>query len=402
MSSADVIWRVAKREIKARMLTKANIVSMAVIVALIAVGTGVAAYFMNRDDAPPVTRVALAAEVTDLRDDLEAGAAERGLDLELVELEAQQAEALLDETPEGEEPLDAFLDGDPAAPRMLVANIPDGEVLDLVSTAVQDHVRTEQISALGGDPDAVGEVLAAAVPQVEAVRTPDGDEFDGPAFVVAITMMSLLFGALIGTGSMIATGVVEEKTSRIVEILLATIKPTQLLAGKILGVGVYGLFQIGVLGVALAIAATVLGVDALEIDVGSALLWLVVWFLIGYLLFALLFGGFAALVSRQEDIGSVTTPLLFLLFIPFYATMFLVPNDPDSTLVRALSLIPFFAPFMIPVRDAFGAVEAWEMAAALGISLVTIPALVWLAARVYRRGVLHTGGKMRLSEALKG
>ena len=79
--------------------------------------------------------------------------------------------------------------------------------------------------------------------------------------------------------------------------------------------------------------------------VGAALLWLIVWFLLGYLLYALLFGGFAALVSRQEEIGSVTTPLMFLLFVPFYVTMFLVPNDPDSTLVRVLSQVPFFAPF---------------------------------------------------------
>ena len=110
---------------------------------------------------------------------------------------------------------------------------------------------------------------------------------------------------------------------------------------------------------------------------------------------------YARFVSRQEDIGSVTTPLLFLLFIPFYTTMFLVPNDPDTTLVRVLSQIPIFAPFMMPVRDAFGALEPLEMPLALAIAAATIPGLVWLAARVYQRGVLHTGGRMKLSEALR-
>jgi len=93
---------------------------------------------------------------------------------------------------------------------------------------------------------------------------------------------------------------------------------------------------------------------------------------------------------------------MFLLFVPFYVTMFLVPNDPDSTLVRVLSQVPFFAPFMMPVRDAFGALAAWEMPLAIAISAVTIPVLIWIAARVYQRGVMHTGGRMKLTEALRG
>ncbi len=155
------------------------------------------------------------------------------------------------------------------------------------------------------------------------------------------------------------------------------------------------------LGGALAIGAGILGVTSVSVDIGSALVWLIVWFLLGYLLYALLFGGFAALVSRQEEIGSVTTPLMFLLFVPFYVTMFLVPTDPDSTLVRVLSQVPFFAPFMMPVRDAFGGPPVWEMPLAIAITAATIPVLIWLAARVYQRGVLHTGGRMKLAEALK-
>lgn len=402
MSTSRVIWRVAKREVKTRMLTKANIVSLSVIVLLIAVGAGVAHYFMDRDGEPPVSHVGVAAEVAELESYLDAVATSMDVRLETRTITAQEAESALADPPEGEEPLDAYLDGDPAAPRMLVADQPDEEVLQIVQGAVQSYVRTEQISELGGDPTAFEQRLATAAPQVEAVNQTEDDEFDGAAFGVAMAMISLLFGSLIGTGSLIAMGVVEEKTSRVVEILLATIRPSQLLTGKILGIGIYGLFQIVVLGGALALAALSLGLGGLDIDVGSALVSLLGWFLIGYVLFALLFGGFAALVSRQEDIGSVTTPLMFLLFIPFYATMFLVPNDPDSTIVRVLSMIPFFAPFMIPVRDAFGALEGWEMLLSVSISLVTIPALIWVAARVYQRGVLHTGGRMNLKEALRG
>ena len=403
MSGARVVWMVAKREIKTRMLTKANIISMVVMVVVIAAGAIVGNYFLNRDSAPDISLIAVAQETDALQPSLEATAEARGVELEIMTMTADDATAALDGTNEDAKPLDAFLDGDPAAPRMLVGAGPDPVVQEIVNQAVQSYVTVEQINDLGGDPAAFAHAQADAVPQVKMVGEAQDEAFDDAAFGVAIAMISILFGALIGSGSMIAMGVVEEKTSRVVEILLATIRPSQLLAGKVLGIGVYGLFQVLVLGGSLALAAMSLGMGGLDlsVNIGSALASLIVWFLMGYTIFALLFGGFAALVSRQEDIGSVTTPLLFLLFIPFYTTMFLVPNDPDTTLVRVLSQIPIFAPFMMPVRDAFGALEPWEMPLALAIAAATIPGLVWLAARVYQRGVLHTGGRMKLSEALR-
>jgi ABC-2 type transport system permease protein len=399
MTSRNAITLVAGRELRTRMVTKANIVSMVVMLVVILVGAAVGRYFLERETTPDTSQVAVSASAQDLEPQLEAAAEASDLDLELTSMDEDEArEALADDD------LDAFIGGDPASPQLLVPEgSPDSALLDTVTGAVRSYVVTEQIGDLGGDPAAFQTALAAAVPQVESLEEDEGGGFDGGAFGVAMVMISVLLFALIGSGTMIAMGVVEEKTSRVVEILLATIKPTQLLAGKIIGIGLYGLFQVVVLGGALVVATRILGVAGdISIDVGGALVWLIVWFLLGYLVFALLFGGFAALVSRQEDIGSVTTPLMFLLFVPFYVTMFLVPNDPDSTLVRVLSQVPFFAPFMMPVRDAFGALAGWEMPLAIGICALTIPVLVWLAARVYRRGVLHTGGRMRLSDALKG
>ncbi|MCL3860962.1 ABC transporter permease [Actinotalea sp. K2] len=403
MSSAGVVWMVARREIKTRMLTKANIISLSVMLAVIAIGTGVAAYFMNRDSEPPVTYLAVAESVTPLQGDLEAAAAEQDVTLELTTLTVEEAQTQL--VGDGDLQLDAFLDGEPSAPRMLVASQPDMQLLALVTEAAQSWVLAEELGALGGDAAALEAAIAGAAPQVESVEEVDGDEgggFYGPAYFVSLVVISLLLFALIGSGSLISVGVVEEKTSRVVEILLATIKPSQLLTGKILGIGVYGLFQVVLLGGAAGVSALVLDFgDVADLNIGIALVWLVIWFLIGYTIYALLFGGLAALVSRQEDIGSVTTPLMFLLFVPFYATLFLVPNTPDSTLVRVLSQVPFFSPFMMPTRDALGALAPWEMPLAISVSLLTIPALIWLAARIYQRGVLHTGGRMKLREALR-
>ncbi|WP_127128539.1 ABC transporter permease [Georgenia sp. SYP-B2076] len=400
MSALGTIWLVAGREVRTRMLTKANIISLAVMLGVVIVGAFVANYFLDRDAEPAVSHVAVEQSVAALRPDLEAAAAQQGLTVELATMTAEQAEAALAE----EDPtLDAFLAGDPSSPSMLVAAEPDAQLLAVVTDAVRSFVVADQVGALGGDPDAFGQALAGAAPQVDSIEDAQADRFDGAAYGVAMAMISLLLFALIGSGSLIAMGVVEEKTSRVVEILLATIKPTQLLAGKILGIGIYGLFQVVVIGGALAVAVTALGLtEGIEVSIGSALAMLVVWFLLGYAVFALLFGGFAALVSRQEDIGSVTTPLMFLLFIPYYVTMFMVPSNPDGTLVKILSQVPVFSPFMMPVRNAFGALAPWEMPLAIAVALVTIPILVWVAARVYQRGVLHTGGRMKLADALRG
>jgi len=394
------VWMVARREIKTRMLTRSNIISMAVMLLIIVGGAVAIDYFSGRDSETPTSAIAVERATAALGPHLEAAAAQQEVELTLSTVADDDAAASL--AAEGDEALDAFLSGSPASPDMLVAERADQRTLAVVSQAVQSYVITEHIGELGGDPDAFAAAMAAAAPEVASLRTPS-EGMDGPAYGISMIAITLLLISLISSGAMIAMGVVEEKTSRVVEILLATIKPAQLLAGKVLGVGVYGLFQVAVLGGAAVGSLTALGLaDDIEVNLGTTLVLLVAWFLIGYAIFALLFGGFAALVSRQEEIGSVTTPLTFLLLAPFYVTLFMVPNDPDGAVVRVLSQVPVFSPFMMPVRSAFGSVTGAEMASAMGIALATVPALVWVAGRVYQRGVLHTGGRMRLSAALRG
>lgn len=394
------VGMVARREVKARFFTKSNLISLAIMVVVIVVGIFVIDYFANRDDADGAAdfTVAVGPDTAILGPTITAAGEALGATVDVEELDRDLAEPRLAED------LDAFLGGDPARPEMLVEEEADQQLLAVVTNAVQTHVLASQVTELGGDPQAFNEALLTAGPQVASVETDEqgGDDF-GPRYLVAMLAISLLLFALIGSGSLIAMGVVEEKTSRVVEILLATIRPSELLAGKIIGIGIVGLIQVVVLSAASAIPAWATGLlDGFEIDLGGTLLLVLLWFFLGFILFSLLFGGFAALVSRQEEIGAVTTPLMFLMFVPFYLAIFMVTNDPDSTVVRILSQIPFFSPFMMPVRNVFGGVETWEMLLSIGIALATIPLLVWIAGRVYRRGVLHTGGRMKLTEALRG
>jgi ABC-2 type transport system permease protein len=410
VNAARVIRLVFARELKARMLTKANIISMAVMLALILGGTITAAIITNRPDTVPTLHIALDSAAGEMGPYLSGSARQSGVELQLTTMTEADARAVLDGTASKDAAandtaapakLEAFVGGGPSSPVVIVRDPNDARLHGIIAGALQTRALDRAVTALGGDPAAVGAALAQAQPTFESIGKTDAQKY-GPAYGVAMVALILLLIALITGAQMIAMGVVEEKSSRVVEILLATIRPTQLLAGKILGVGVYGLFQVTFLGGSLTGSLVALGlVDSISINLGWTLAMLLVWFILGYALFALLFGAFASLVSRQEDIGAVTTPLTFLVLGPYYLAMFLVPEQPDSTLVRVLSEVPIFAPFMMPMRAALGTVLAWEMALAIALAIATIPGVVWVAGRMYQRGVLHMGGRMKFREALR-
>ncbi|MBN2176065.1 MAG: ABC transporter permease [Demequinaceae bacterium] len=401
MSTARTIWLVFTREFKARMMTKANVISMAIMLTLIAGGAITASYFINQESGPPTARIALDSATWELSPFLVSSAKQNGWELDLTPQTEDEARSILAGEVPGSVPLDAFVGGTFASPVVVVADPDDWIIQGIITGAIQNKAFNEAILSLGGDPDAISQALADAQPTIESPGISDEEKY-GPEYGVSMVGLMLLLFVLITGGNMIAMGVVEEKTSRVVEILLATIKPTRLLAGKILGVGAYGLFQVATLGGAMVTALVTLGLTKdIEVNVGGTLALIILWFLLGYTVFALLFGAFASLVSRYEDIGAVTTPMTFLVLIPFYTALFLVPEQPDSGLVRILSQVPFLSPFMMTIRNALGTVPWWEMTLAVVITLATIPGLIWLAARLYQRGVLHTGGRLKVSEALK-
>ncbi len=401
MSGARAIGLVFTREFKARMLTKANVISMAILLVLIVGGSITAAVLTGGPATVPTVHLAVASSASNLTPYLETSAQGIGVTPEITTMTETDARAILDGNVPDAPPLEAFVGGTPTSPHVILANPDDGRTQGIITGAIQSRTLDETIRAMGGDPEVLRNALAHSQPTFESPGTPNSVKY-GPAYGVAMVALIFLLIALITGCQMIAMGVVEEKSSRVVEILLATMKPTHLLAGKILGVGAYGLFQVTALGGTLVGSLLALGlVDKINVPLGGPLALLLVWFLLGYAIFSLLFGAVASLVSRQEDIGAVTTPLTFLVLAPYYVSMFLIPEQPDSNLVRILSEIPIFSPFMMPMRDALGTVPPWEMGLAIVITLVTIPGLVWLAARIYRRGVLHMGTRLRLSDALK-
>jgi ABC-2 type transport system permease protein len=256
-----------------------------------------------------------------------------------------------------------------------------------------------KLHQLNVDPGPVSRAVAAAGVQVRSLNAPDPNR--SQRLAIGVIAGILVYVALMLYGQAVAQGVVEEKISRIVELLLTAIRPWQLLLGKVAGIGVLGLGQLALVGVAGVVTGIQTNALTLPGSVAAgALAGAIVWFLLGYLAYALMFAAVGALVSRQEDVAGAVAPLTILIIFPYVLGASILPNNPGSTLLAVLSFIPLFSPTLMPMRIAAG-IPVWETAVAIAVMLVFIAAMVWLAGRIYGNAVTRTGAKVKLSEALR-
>jgi ABC-2 type transport system permease protein len=294
--------------------------------------------------------------------------------------------------------LDALLTGDPTSIHATVKTDLDPTLGDILHILAGQTVFSQKITALGGDPAAVSAAVAAASVTVTPLEKPHN--YDTQRLVLGIVAGILIYLSLLLNGQAVASGVVEEKSSRVVELLLAAVRPWQLMAGKVLGIGLVGLLQLAVVG-GIGIASA-LATGALTISGGAAagtVIWLIVWYLLGYLAYALAFAAAAATVSRQEDVNGVVAPLMILVIAGYSLGASILPTNPGSPLISTLSMIPTFSPTLMPMRLSMGGVPIWQSAVAVGGMIVVIPLLVGLSARIYRNAVLRTGARVKLSDA---
>lgn len=280
--------------------------------------------------------------------------------------------------------------------RVLVA--PSGQLLRPGSVAA---TRVAEALALGelfsDDPDRVGEVLARPSLPVEEVGDVDPAEATA-RLVVANLGVVFLFAVLIMYASMIINGVIEEKGSRVVELLVATVPVRWLMTGKLLGLGIVGLLQtLTLFAPPLAVLLLTAG-DAIPRGVGGLGVAIAGWFVVGYALYAVMAAGLGSLVSRPEEAQAVLTPANVLM-IGGYLVGFLAINAPTSTFAVVASFVPFSAPYAMLVRQALAEPAWWEVALAAALTLSSAAALTVVAARIYEGGILRTGARVRLREA---
>jgi ABC-2 type transport system permease protein len=275
----------------------------------------------------------------------------------------------------------------------------DEQLKAVLTGAIQLVAIRERAEAAGMDPD---ELLAIVEPvevtNLELGQVEGGSPDDETA---ALLMTIVLFFAISTYGAMVLTGVVEEKSSRTVEVLLARMPARNLLAGKVAGIGVLGLAQITATAIVALVAASL--ADSFDVPAvrGTVLTWAVVWFVLGYALYATVFGTLGSLASRTEDTSSVSGPVSIVLVLGYFLS-FAAVGSAGTTWAHLVSWFPLTAPLAMPNRIAMGAATWWDPVGAALVTVATIAGLVVLGGRIYTRAILHTGATLSLGEAWRG
>jgi ABC-2 type transport system permease protein len=262
------------------------------------------------------------------------------------------------------------------------------ELTATLQVSLQQAAVRGALADAGLTQDQIAHALTRPAPPVRSLQPARGG--NGQAATVAFVGVLALYGQLFAYGYWVASGVVEEKASRIIEVLLATLRPSQLLRGKILGIGALGLCQliaIAVVGIGVA-----LGTGALRFPAGAALaaVYVVVWFLLGFAFYASLFAVAGAVVSRQEDLQATITPLSLVIVASFIVGVQAVQN-PTSTLAVVASMVPFSAPLVMPSRLVLGQASLAAGALSAALTVAGGMLLVPVATRAYSRAVLQSG-----------
>lgn len=281
--------------------------------------------------------------------------------------------------------------------------------------AVGPVFRQERLARRGADSAIVAAAAVSMDLQTNKVTKGKltGESGESSFWLAYITSFVMYF-SLIMYGIQVMGAVLEEKSNRIVEVLISSITPFQLLFGKVIGVAGAGLLQLGIWGGAsfyitstlaapnsnsleqVAVDGTRQSMSIPTVTVDLVIVVLV-FFLLGFLLYSALYAAVGAMCSSQQETQQAAQPVTILLALGFIA-MFTLINDPGSSMARILSFIPFFAPLVIPVRYALSPLPITEVAGAIAATLLGVVVIVWLAGRIYRVGILSYGKKPSLKE----
>ena len=405
------VWHIARREYLTRVRSRIFVV-VTVLVAVIGLGaamlpilgrviggddtTTVAVYSVDRalaaSTAATMTRLLNTSSDAHylIRDVADAAAAE-------AEARSGKIEGLLTVTrgADGELSFDILTGAGPTDQRLFA-----------VRQAVTQVNIGDRLQRAGIGPSQAGQIFAETsfkVTPLDPNAHRQGASF-GAAYILSLAMVILTFMAVLTYGSWVASSVAEEKSSRVMELLVTAATPRQLLAGKVVGAGAAGLTQyVAVVVAAVAglllqgtVAKLVLGSSAVGTLEGANLWVLVpfgVFFIGGFALYATLYAGLGSMASRQEDVQQVTGPMLIIGMVGYFAALTAL-NVPDAVWVQRLSLIPFFSPYMLPMRMLLASVAPWEWALAAILMVVFLAGALWIAARLYSAGVLLYGQRM--------
>ncbi|GAA5205759.1 ABC transporter permease [Streptomyces thinghirensis] len=388
LSARRAVGLVARREISSRMRTKSFVLSTLGL--LLGLGAYALIIIVSKDGP---ARIGVEREASALRPAL-AAVAEKTGDFEFVTVDGDRTDRLLRD---GE--LSAVIGSADGRLTLSVEHEADEELLAVVRAAAAEERTSRELERAGLDPAEFRERVATSTVRVAALEPSENSAAEQFALILAST--GLLYFFFVFYGIMLAQGVVEEKTSRVVELLLSTIRPWQLLAGKLIGVAVVGLTQLVLLGGAAVALAQGTGAVTLPTAVGGTLVTLGVWFLLGFFLFAAMLAAAAARVSRQEDLQGVVQPVMLLITTPFVLGIALLSKDAHDPLIEWLSLLPPLSPILMPARILLGTAPVWQIALSLVLAVAALAGMTRVAGRMYANSVLRSGSRVPLAEALR-
>jgi ABC-2 type transport system permease protein len=408
------LWPIVRREFLERVRSKAFLIATLLGPVLMGFLTVGPALLMGRAGKPQ--RVALLDETGRL------GPAVRAV-LAGHELPDGQARFVLEETANGPAAeaqlkarvLEGALDGYLKLPEdamarsaveyygKTVSNMID---LRLMERAASTAVTAERLASAGVDRSRAAELTKGVDLKPVRVSKTGEREDRGAGFILSFVLVMMLYTTVLMWGQAILTSVIEEKTSRVVEVIVSAVRPHHLLAGKLLGVGAAGLAQFA------AWAATLLLISLFGSGLTSTmggklpeispvtLVFFLVFFLLGYLMYAALFAAVGACVNTTQEAQSLAFPV----FMPLILAVMLAPmvmQSPDSTTSTVLSLVPLLSPVLMFLRMNVLTPPAWQIALSVALCLATIAAILFVAGRVYRVGILMYGKRPTFPEIMR-
>ena len=380
MSPLRVIWLVGRRELLERGRSRAFLLGLLLSQGLIIGGFFVQVFIAGEagkvklgtvGNVPADVRVALTSVATALDADLTI-TAYPSLDAASVALNNDDVGAVL-VAPD-------LAPGNAGAGELVVKDRPDARLQTIVQAAFQ---------GLGQQP--------TPLPSLRALEPPSAA--DQSAFLLANVAVVLLFVSIFTFGYWVLTGVVEEKQSRVVEVVLATVRPRELLMGKVLGIGLLGMVQLVLFVATGVVIARITGTLELPPTTAPTALLILAWFAIGYTLYSTLFATLGALASRIEEASNATMPVMIPAVASYLIALLVVTNDPDGLIAEITTFVPFSAPIVVPLRAALAAIPAWEVLLSAAITIACTYGLFVLGGRVYAGAVLGGGGQMKLRDA---
>jgi ABC-2 type transport system permease protein len=381
-----ITFLVARREVRMRLRSRVFVGGTTVMTVIVVVGIVVASLLAGR--TTPV-RVGFSGGSQALARSFTATAAAMGASVTVSDV----ADVIAGKAQVTAGTLDVLVTGSPTAPTAVAkTSIPSN-----VESALSLAAEAARLSVAGLSPAAV--TSAMALVPVQLLQPPDPKNNEN--LFASLALGILLWIALGQYGNLVAQGVVEEKATRIMEVLLATIQPTRLLAGKVIGIGLVGLLQLTIVGAAALVAVHVTNVAAIPALGAASILADIVWFLLGFLFYATAYAAVASLVSRQEEVQSAVAPIS-IFQIAGYLLMYAALPNPSGPLATVSSLLPPFAPIIMAVRMADTDVPFWQVGLAVALIVASIVGLTWLAGRMYSNAALHLGARVHFMDAFRG